>query len=220
MKIDSKFPSLKLQTTKGTISLPDDYSGKWILFFSHPGDFTPVCTTEFVAFQSQLHEFEKRNTQLIGLSVEQVYSHLKWIEWIKQNLSVDITFPIIADPIGHIANLLDLLGEEGTSTVRNVIIISPAGVVKAILIYPKEVGRNIYEIIRLLDALQLVEKRNIATPANWPQNNLIGQQVILPAAKTSDEIKKRESEVANGSFNYYDWWFCTQDLSPSQSSSK
>lgn len=220
MKIGSKFPSLKLQTTKGNISFPDDYSGKWILFFSHPADFTPVCTTEFVAFQSQINEFEKRNTQLIGLSVEQVYSHLKWIEWIKQNLSVDITFPIIADPIGHIANLLELLGEEGTSTVRNVIIISPTGVVKAILIYPKEVGRNIYEIIRLLDALQLVEKKNIATPANWPQNNLIGHQVILPAAKTSDEIKKRESEVANGSFNYYDWWFCTQDLSTSQSSSK
>ncbi len=217
MKIGSKFPTLKVQTTQGDITLPDDCSGQWVILFSHPADFTPVCTTEFVAFQSQIQEFQKRHTQLIGLSVEQIYSHLKWIEWIEDQLSVNITFPIIADPVGDIAKSLDLLGVGGTSTVRNVIFISPDGIVKAILIYPKEVGRNTYEIIRLLDALQLVEKKQVATPANWPQNNLIASQIILPAAQTTTEIKQREAEAANGEINYYDWWFCTKDLtSPSK----
>ncbi len=212
MKIGSKFPTLKVQTTQGELTLPNDGSGQWTILFSHPADFTPVCTTEFIAFQSQIQEFQKRNTKLIGLSIEQIYSHLKWIEWIYDHLSVEITFPIIADPVGDIAKSLDLLGEDGTSTVRNVIFISPNGIVKAILIYPKEVGRNTYEIIRLLDALQLVEKKQVATPANWPQNHLIGSQIILPAAQTTDEIKKRETEAANGEVNYYDWWFCTKEL--------
>ncbi|MGL4335678.1 MAG: peroxiredoxin, partial [Turicibacter sp.] len=160
MQIGSKFPTLDGQTTQGHIKLPDDYKGQWIVLFSHPADFTPVCTTEFVSFQTLLPEFKKRNAALIGLSVEQVHSHLKWIEWIKDTLDIEITFPIIADSLGKIANRLGMLGENSTNTVRNVFIICPKGTIRAILTYPKEVGRNIYEIIRILDALQLVDKEN------------------------------------------------------------
>ncbi|HAX73086.1 MAG TPA: peroxiredoxin [Firmicutes bacterium] len=212
MKIGSKFPTLVVQTTQGQINLPGDYTGKWLVLFSHPADFTPVCTTEFVSFQTLLPEFEKRNAKLLGLSVEQVQSHLKWIEWIKQKLDVAITFPIIADSLGHVATKLEMIGDNATSTVRNVFIICPNGNIRAILTYPKEVGRNIFEIIRLLDALQLSDKEKVALPANWPNNQLIGNKLIVPPPGTVSEINKREEEEANDAIACFDWWFCYKNM--------
>ncbi|HDG61942.1 MAG TPA: peroxiredoxin, partial [Thermotoga sp.] len=132
--IGDKFPELEVQTTHGKMKLPDDFSGKWFVFFSHPADFTPVCTTEFVAFQKRYDEFKKLNTELIGLSIDQVFSHMKWVEWIKEKLGVEIKFPIIADDTGKVAGMLGLIHPgKGTNTVRAVFIVDPKSIIRAIL---------------------------------------------------------------------------------------
>ncbi|MEM1864076.1 MAG: peroxiredoxin, partial [Desulfurococcaceae archaeon] len=141
--IGEKFPEMEVVTTHGKRKLPDDYKGKWLVLFSHPADFTPVCTTEFVAFAKRYDDFKKLNTELLGLSVDSVYSHIKWMEWIKEKLGVEIPFPIIADPNGEVSRKLGFLhAQSATHTVRAVIIVDPDGVVRAILYYPQEAGRN------------------------------------------------------------------------------
>jgi len=148
------FPEMKVLTTEGEIILPDHFKGKWFVLFSHPGDFTPVCTTEFVAFQKRIEKFKELNCELIGLSVDQVFSHIKWTEWIKEKLGVEITFPIIADT-GMVSNKLGLIHPgKGTNTVRAVFVVDDKGFIRIMLYYPQELGRNIDEIIRIVKGMQ------------------------------------------------------------------
>ena len=171
--IGEKFPELKVQTTHGVMKLPDAFKGKWFILFSHPADFTPVCTTEFVAFQKRYDEFKKLNTELIGLSIDQVFSHIKWVEWIKDNLNVEIKFPVIADDTGKVASKLGLIHPgKGTNTVRAVFIVDPEGTIRAILYYPQELGRNVDEILRMIKGFQVSDDKGVAIPANWPNNSI------------------------------------------------
>jgi len=206
--IGEKFPSFEAQTTMGKVKIPDDYRGKWLVLFSHPADFTPVCTTEFVAFQKRYEEFKKLNTELVGLSIDQVFSHIKWVEWIKEKLGIEIKFPIIADDQGRIAKMLGMIHPaKGTNTVRAVFIIDPNGILRAILYYPQEIGRNMDEILRIIKALQISDKYNVALPANWPNNELIGDKVIIPPAS---DIKTAQERLKQ--YKCYDWWFCYKEV--------
>jgi len=205
--IGDKFPMLEVQTTQGKKKLPDDFKGKWFILFSHPADFTPVCTTEFVAFQKRYNEFKKLNTELIGLSVDQVFSHLKWEEWIKEKLKIEIKFPIIADT-GKIAGILGLIHPgKGTNTVRAVFFVDPKKTIRAILYYPQELGRNMDEILRMVKGFQISDKEGVAIPANWPNNELIKDRVIIPPASDEKTAKKRLED-----YDCYDWWFCHKKL--------
>ncbi|ABM80100.1 peroxiredoxin [Hyperthermus butylicus] len=205
--IGEKFPEIEVMTTHGKIKLPDHFRGKWFVLFSHPADFTPVCTTEFVAFAKRYEDFKKLNTELIGLSVDSTFSHIKWAEWIKEKLGVEIPFPIIADPTGEVAKKLGLLhAQSSTATVRAVFVVDDKGVVRAILYYPQEVGRNIDEILRLIESLQISDKYGRAIPANWPNNELIGDNLIVPPAATVQEAEERLKK-----FKCFDWWFCYED---------
>jgi peroxiredoxin (alkyl hydroperoxide reductase subunit C) len=201
--IGDPFPHLEVVTTRGKKVLPDAFKGKWFILFSHPADFTPVCTTEFVAFQKRYPEFQKLNTELIGLSVDQVFAHIKWEEWIKENIKVEIQYPIIADT-GRVATALGLIHPgKGSSTVRGVYFVDPQGTIRAILFYPQELGRNFDEFLRMIKGFQLADKEKVAIPANWPNNELIGDRVIIPPAQDVDTAAKRLKE-----FECYDWWFC------------
>ncbi|MEM0505332.1 MAG: peroxiredoxin [Sulfolobales archaeon] len=207
--IGEPFPKMEVVTNYGKKVLPDDYSGKWFILFSHPADFTPVCTTEFVAFAVRYEDFKKLNTELIGLSVDSNYSHIKWVEWIKEKLGYEIPFPIIADPRGQVAEKLGLLhAQSATATVRAVFIVDPKGVIRAILYYPLELGRNIDEILRMVKGLQVHERNRVAIPANWPNNELIGERVIIPPPSTMVEIPERLK-----SYQCFDWWFCHREVS-------
>lgn len=202
------FPIIKAQTTHGVIELPKDMQGKWFILFSHPADFTPVCTTEFVAFQNKYEEFKKLNCELIGLSIDQVFSHIKWMEWIKEKLNIEIQFPIIADD-GTIAKMLGLIHpNKGTNTVRGVFIVDPNGILRVILYYPQELGRNIEEILRIVKAIQISDKEQVAMPANWPNNELIQDSVIIPPAKDIKTAQERLTKSQKGEISCYDWWFC------------
>lgn len=206
------FPNLKVQTTHGVKNLPEDYKGKWFVLFSHPADFTPVCTTEFVAFQKRYEKFKALNCELIGLSMDQVFSHIKWEEWIKDKMKVEIQFPIIADD-GSVAETLGLIHPgKGTNTVRAVFLVDEKGKVRIILYYPQELGRNIDEILRAVEAMQISDKNGVAMPANWPDNELIGDKVIIPPPKDVKTAKERIELSKKGEFECYDWWLCFKDL--------
>lgn len=207
--IGDKFPDLEVNTTHGKIKLPDEYLGKWFILFSHPADFTPVCTTEFVAFQRRYDEFRKLNTDLIGLSIDQIYSHLKWEEWIEENIGDKIEFPIIADGTGDVGKRLGLIhSASSSSTVRAVFIVDPNSVIRAILYYPAELGRNMDEILRMMKGFQKSEEENVAIPANWPNNEIMEDHVILPPASTGEQIAKRKEQESKGEIECYDWWLC------------
>ena len=206
--IGDRFPELEVQTTHGKISLPKDMKGKWFVLFSHPADFTPVCTTEFVAFSKRYNKFKKLNTELIGLSIDQVFSHIKWTEWIKENLNENIKFPIIADDMGIVAEELGMVHPgKGTNTVRSVFIVDNKGIVRTILYYPQEVGRNVDEILRTVEALQISDKSGMAMPENWPHNELINNEVIIPPADNEKLAQVRRKQK-----NCFDWWFCHKKL--------
>ncbi len=206
--LGDKFPEMEVQTTHGKIKLPDHYKGKWFILFSHPADFTPVCTTEFVAFQKRYEEFKKLGCELIGLSIDQVFSHIKWVEWIKEKLGVEIQFPIIADDTGQVAQQLGLIHPgKGTNTVRAVFIVDPEATVRAILYYPQELGRNMDEILRMVKGFQVSDREGVAIPANWPNNELIGDEVIIPPAA---DVKTAEERLKQ--YECYDWWFCHRKL--------
>jgi len=208
-------PEFRAQTTHGPIHFPKDYEGKWVVLFSHPADFTPVCTTEFVAFQKRYDEFKKLGCELIGLSIDQVFSHIKWVEWIKEKLGVEIEFPVIADNTGKIGTLFGMLHPEAaeSQTVRAVFVIDPKGIVRAIIYYPLNVGRNMDEILRLVRALQLADKEKAAIPAGWPNNELIGDRIIVPPPASEEGAKGRLKEAKAGAIDCYDWWFCHKKLS-------
>jgi peroxiredoxin 2/4 len=201
--IGDEFPKMKVQTTQGMIKLPKAFKGKWFVLFSHPADFTPVCTTEFVAFQKRYKQFKEFNCELIGLSVDQVFSHLKWIEWIKDNLDVEIEFPVIADT-GDVAKTLGLIHPaKATNTVRAVFIIDPEGIIRAILYYPQELGRNMDEILRMIEGFNQIETKQVAIPANWPENELIGKGLIIPPPADVESAKTRQEK-----YKCFDWWLC------------
>ncbi len=207
--LGEKFPEVKVQTTHGQMTLPNDYEGKWFVLFSHPADFTPVCTTEFVAFAKKADEFKKMGVELIGLSVDQVFSHIKWVEWIKDNLNVEIPFPVIADSAEGVSKALGMIhpGKSSSNTVRAVFVVDPKGNLRLMIYYPQEIGRNVDEIIRAVKALQTSDRFGVATPENWPNNDLIGDHVIVPPATDVQEANRRKD--LDGCF---DWWFCHKDL--------
>jgi peroxiredoxin (alkyl hydroperoxide reductase subunit C) len=211
--LGEKVPSFEVQTTHGVIKFPEDYKGKWVVFFSHPADFTPVCTTEFVAFQKRYDEFKKLNTELIGLSIDQVFSHIKWIEWIKEKLGTEIKFPVIADDQGKIAKIMGMIHPgKGTNTVRAVFVVDPNGILRAMLYYPQELGRNMDEILRMVKGLQTVDKYGVAIPANWPNNELIGDRVIVPPAKDVKTAKERLESAKRKEIECFDWWLCHKKI--------
>ncbi len=206
------FPKMRVVTTRGEKTLPDDYAGKWFVLFSHPADFTPVCTTEFVAFQTRYEKFKALNCELIGLSVDQVFAHIKWEEWIKENLKVEIEFPIIADT-GAVADTLGLIHPgKGTNTVRAVFIVDDKGKIRIIFYYPQELGRNMDEILRSVHAMQTADKNSVAMPAQWPNGELFGNHVIVPPAKDVETAKKRKEQANRGELEYVDWWLCHKKL--------
>jgi len=200
------FPEFSAATTHGPLNFPQDLKGQWFVLFSHPADFTPVCTTEFVAFQKRIKAFEDMGVKLIGMSVDQVFSHIKWVEWIQEKLDVEITFPIVAAN-DAIADKLGMLHPgKGSNTVRAVFVVDPESKVRLMLYYPQEIGRNMDEIVRAVKAL-ITSDQGVAIPAGWPENELIGDKVIIPPAQDQAEAKKRPEQ-----YDCYDWWFCYRDL--------
>lgn len=211
--LGEKVPEFEAQTTHGKIKFPEDYKGKWVVLFSHPADYTPVCTTEFVAFQKRFSEFQKLNCDLIGLSIDQVFSHIKWIEWIKEKLGIEIKFPVIADDRGKVAELMGMIHPgKGTNTVRAVFIIDPKGSLRAMLYYPQEMGRNMDEILRMVKGLQTVDGNKVAMPANWPENEIVGSDVIVPPANSERMVKERMEQAGKKEIKCFDWWLCHKSL--------
>ena len=192
VKIGQLAPEFEAISSNGKISL-NDYKGRWIVLFSHPGDFTPVCTTEFIAFAKANPYFERLNTQLIGLSIDSNPSHLAWLYDILLKTGVDIPFPVIADRSGEIARKYGMISADvsTTETVRNVFIIDDKGIIRTIFVYPLNVGRWIPEIIRVVEALQTADCNNAATPANW----VPGQPIIRPIPTTFKGLKQRIKEI-------------------------
>jgi len=206
------FPEMTVQTTRGILTLPLVYKGKWFILFSHPADFTPVCTTEFIAFQQRYEKFKALNCELLGLSVDQVFSHIKWEEWIKENMNIEIEFPIIADT-GKVAETLGIIHPgKGTNTVRAVFIVDENSKIRTILYYPQELGRNMDEILRIVEALQISDKNKVAIPANWPNNEILKDRVIIPPATDVKTAKERIAKSKSGEFECYDWWLCHKKL--------
>ena len=202
--LGEKAPNFKANTTFGPIEL-SDYTGKWVVLFSHPGDFTPVCTTEFIAFTNLAPEFDKRNTKLIGLSVDSNASHLAWVYNILQMTGITIPFPIIEDRDMKIAKKYGMISESvsNISTVRTVFIIDDKQILRTILYYPLTTGRNIPEILRIVEALQTADKCKVVTPANW----LPGTPVLLPPPKTYKELLERVNNC-NKEYKCLDWYIC------------
>ena len=204
-RIGDPAPDFEAVTTKGKIKL-SDFKGKWVILFSHPADFTPVCTTEFVAFAKINDELTKRNVQLIGLSIDSLYSHIAWIRRIKEKLGVDIPFPVIADLDMKVATLYGMIHPEESTTaaIRCVFFIDPEMTLRAMVYYPLNVGRNMDEILRVIDALQTADKYKVAMPANWRP----GDKVIVPPPTTTDAAEQRIHE----GYEYIDWFLCKKEL--------
>ena len=187
--IGSHAPEFTINTTKGPLVF-SSLKGKWVLLFSHPGDFTPVCTTEFLAFSNRYEDFKKLGVELIGLSVDSIYSHIAWLKDIKDHYGVEVPFPVIADIDKEVARMYNLIDEKAGNTVRGVFIIDPNQVVRWMIYYPAETGRNIDEIIRVIKALQFNWKTKLATPANWKE----GEPGIQGAPTDFETALKREKE--------------------------
>jgi peroxiredoxin (alkyl hydroperoxide reductase subunit C) len=204
-RINDDAPDFEAKTTHGTIKL-SDLRGKWVVLFSHPADFTPVCTTEFIEFAKKTDEFEKRNVQLIGLSIDSVFSHLAWVRNIEQNFGVKVKFPVIADLDTKVAQKYGLLHPNAseTATVRAVFVIDDKSKIRAVVYYPMSCGRNMDEILRAVDALQTADANGCATPANWRP----GQEVIVPPPQTQIDAEKR----MQSDYDVKDWYFAKRKL--------
>lgn len=189
-KLGEAAPDFDAVTTHGKIKLSEYNKGSWVILFSHPADFTPVCTTEFAAFAEKQDEFSKRNVKLLGLSVDSVYSHIAWVKDIEKSFDVKINFPIIADLPMDVSHLYGMIHPAVSETypVRSIFIIDQKGILRTMIYYPSSVGRNINEIIRLVDSLQVVDKEQVATPVNWKP----GDSVIIPPPHTTEEAAKSE----------------------------
>ncbi|MFP4287232.1 MAG: peroxiredoxin [Candidatus Izemoplasmataceae bacterium] len=208
--IGDKAPSFTAVTTQGNIDFPKDYEGKWVILFSHPADFTPVCTTEFMTFAKMYDEFKALNTELIGLSVDSLYAHIAWLRTIKEKIeykgmkNMEITFPLIEDISMNVAKKFGMIqpNQSSTQAVRAVFIVDPAGVIRTILYYPLSTGRNFDEIKRIILALQKADKDGVATPADWRP----GDDVIVPPAGTCGVAKDRVQ--SNEDMVCLDWFMC------------
>ncbi|MEM2912368.1 MAG: peroxiredoxin [Candidatus Bathyarchaeia archaeon] len=205
LRLGETVPDFEAVTTHGKIKL-SDFKGKWVILFSHPADFTPVCTTEFVAFAEINNELVQRNVQLIGLSIDSIYSHIAWIRRIKEKLGVTIPFPVIADLDMKVAKLFGMIhpAQSTTAAVRCVFVIDPEMKLRAMIYYPLNVGRNMQEILRLIDALQTADKHKVALPANWRP----GDSVIVPPPSTQADAEKRLQE----GYECIDWFLCKKKL--------
>ncbi|UOF92320.1 peroxiredoxin [Fodinisporobacter ferrooxydans] len=201
-RLNEPAPEFEAVTTQGPIKL-SDFKGKWVVLFSHPADFTPVCTTEFGGFATQATEFEKRNVQLIGLSVDSVHAHLAWIRDIERIFDTNVTFPVIADLDTKISNLYGMIhpGASTTAAVRAVFVIDDTGVLRAMIYYPMSAGRNIPEILRVIDSLQTTDANKVSTPANWQP----GEPVIVPAPSTPSAFETEEEATEKG-LDYRSWY--------------
>ena len=204
-RINEPAPAFKAKTTHGERSL-DDYKGKWLVLFSHPADFTPVCTTEFMGFAKAADRFKALNCELLGLSIDSVHSHIAWMRSIEEKFGVEIPFPIIDDLSMNVAKAFGMIhpGASDTSAVRATFLIDPEGVVRAMVYYPMSNGRSIDEFVRLLDALQASDANKVATPENWHP----GDQVIVPPPATGAEAEAREGQ----GYDYTDWYFSKKTI--------
>ncbi len=215
-RIGDKAPAFKAVTTQGEINFPTDYKGKWIILFSHPADFTPVCTSEFMTFAKREPEFSALNCQLVGLSIDGLYSHIAWLRTIMEKIefngmkNVEVKFPLIEDITMEVAKKYGMIqpGESSTKAVRAVFFIDPKGIVRALIYYPLSTGRNFDELKRALIAMQTADAFNIATPADWQP----GDDVIVPPAGSCGVAKDRMETKEEG-VTCYDWFFCTKKLS-------
>ncbi len=205
-RLGTPAPQFEATTTQGTIRL-EDFNGSWLILFSHPADFTPVCTTEFIAFAEIQDKLREMNCELMGLSIDSTYSHIAWVRNIEEKMGVRIDFPVIADLNKEVASLYGMImpGESKTETSRCVFIIDPAQVLRAMIYYPLTTGRNMDEILRLIQALQTTDEHEVATPANWRP----GDKVILPPPATQDAAEER---VNTEGLECRDWYFCKKDL--------
>lgn len=209
-------PAFTARTTQGDINFPADYAGSWVILFSHPADFTPVCTSEFMTFAAMEEQFAQYNTRLVGLSVDGLYSHIAWLRTIKDKMvyrdmkDIEVTFPLIDDVSMAVATKYGMImpGEATTQAVRAVFIIDPAGVIRTIIYYPLSVGRNFDELLRAVIALQTTDAFGVATPADWRP----GERVIVPPAGSCGVAKERMEGEVEG-VECVDWFFCTRELS-------
>ena len=214
-RIGDPAPSFTASTTQGDISFPSDYVGRWVILFSHPADFTPVCTSEFMTFASMQKEFAAYNTELVGLSVDGLYSHIAWLRTIKDKITfrdmrdVEVTFPLIDDVSMEIAQKYGMImpGEDSTKAVRAVFVIDPKAVIRAIIYYPLSLGRNFDELLRVVKALQTADHFEVATPADWRP----GDAVIVPPAGSCGTANDRMTGGVEG-VECEDWFFCTRQL--------
>ena len=204
-RLNEPAPDFSARTTHGDRSL-EDYRGKWLILFSHPADFTPVCTTEFIAFAKAAPKFAEMGCELLGLSIDSLFSHLAWVRNIKEKFGVDIPFPILEDLKMDVARAYGMVhpGAADTQAVRATFFIDPNGVLRAMVYYPMSNGRSIDEFVRLLTALQTSDANGVATPENWCP----GKPVIVPPPKTAEAADKRASE----GYDTVDWYFSTKSL--------
>jgi peroxiredoxin (alkyl hydroperoxide reductase subunit C) len=208
-------PAFQAETTQGPIRFPEDYKGKWVILFSHPADFTPVCTTEFMTFASMQGEFKALNCELVGLSIDSTFSHIAWLRTIKEKVQfrdmkdVEVTFPVISDLTMAVSRLYGMLQPSASTTqaVRAVFFIDPESKVRALLYYPLSNGRNFQEIKRLLLAMQTTDKHKVATPADWQP----GEEVIVPPPGSCGAAKERV-ESTDPSIRCVDWFLCFKNL--------
>jgi len=214
-RIGDPAPAFTAVTTQGQIDFPADYTGKWVIFFSHPADFTPVCTSEFMTFASMRQEFAAYNTELVGLSVDGLYSHIAWLRTIKDKIAfrgmkdVEVTFPLIEDVSMKVAEKYGMImpGEDSTKAVRAVFVIDPEGKIRAIIYYPLSLGRNFDELLRVIHALQTADHFSVATPADWRP----GEPVIVPPAGSCGTAQERMDGHTEG-VHCEDWFFCTKEI--------
>lgn len=214
-RIGDKAPSFEAVTTQGNINFPEDYKGEWAILFSHPADFTPVCTSEFMTFASLEDKFNKANCKLVGLSIDGLFSHIAWLRTIKDKIefkgmkNIEVKFPLIEDISMNVAKKYGMIqpGESKTQAVRAVFFIDPKGTIRAIIYYPLSLGRNFDEIYRALIAMQTADKFSVATPADW----IPGDDVIVPPAGSCGTANDRMETKEEG-VTCHDWFFCTKNL--------
>ncbi len=214
-RIGDKAPEFKAVTTQGEIDFPKQYAGSWVILFSHPADFTPVCTSEFMTFATMEEQFDKVNCKLVGLSVDGLYSHIAWLRTIKEKIkykgmeNVEVKFPLIEDITMEVAKKYGMMqpGESATKAVRAVFFIDPKGIIRTIIYYPLSLGRNFDEIYRVVVGLQTADAFSVALPADWRP----GDDVIVPTAGSCGVAKQRMENQKD--IKCYDWFFCTKKLS-------
>jgi peroxiredoxin 2/4 len=214
-RIGEKAPAFTAVTTQGTINFPADYSGEWVILFSHPADFTPVCTSEFMTFANMEKQFEQAGCKLVGLSVDGLYSHIAWLRTIKEKIEykgmkdIEVKFPLIEDITMEVSAKYGMIqpGESSTKAVRAVFFIDPKGIIRTIIYYPLSLGRNFDELLRVVLALKTADAFSVATPADWRP----GDEVIVPTAGSCGVAKER-METKDKDVKCYDWFFCTKQL--------